>query len=835
MRNPIKKPNNEYGFSLIELAIVMVMIGLVMAPAISIYHTQRITADWDGTEANVDNSVDELGRFRSVHGRYPCPASRTAIPGDLNYGHEDCTVHPFGTCVGGTCTFTSNVAGQQVLVGAVPFKTLNLQESVSFDRYMNRLDYGVTLELTVSATFDLAGGGISIIDKSPTPTSIIDPPDRAHFIILSHGHNQYGGTTKAGVSSAACSGGSLFEQENCDINATFLSGDIEEDFDDRLGFFSGISLSEWQTSEADLDEIHLKNATNLAIGATMATDLSAAEQASVRTFSAESGSIIASDVDNVNEGRFYSETLCEYDAADPTKCFAPRLFAGDLTPYPSAAVPTRLEATTNPGSGMSCYIPPGPGAKDEYLIGIENGLPICDDEIYISCPNGTFVTGIDASGEVQCNTAPAARCFPQNITTTCGQNVTLPSAPLGVADSTFQYAYSGECRKITDYNAAYFTTQLAGFTTMGEVTALIATINAEPRTDIDCGPGPSDSQVRDGYRCDSGTLNHIRAHEKRYPGSSFPSSPYTGGTWNAETSYTGSDSNNNNHHHDCWCREDYRVRTYSCYGGLSGTRVVISKHRCPQTQHSWTTILNSSELCGCAPYTQTTTQSCNSYYDDTNGTSGTTGLTGTVIHTFDVTCSGDTPVVPPTPTTTDASACACPANADTVVRSYCATGTTNNWTSDYGPEVGVSGIDTTNWICPATTTGGLPDPGAWGPATPHSPAAPACTCDSALTSPITVSCAPGLEGTGMEYLREWDCTTGTWEDSADWDLVADNCHTCTWRSAGAPQSEEFPYGGSEHKVGKVCTCGSAPANQCWDHGSPDYDIWTGCPCVAQVN
>lgn len=833
--NPIKKNKMEQGFSLLELAIVMVLIGLVVAPAISMYHNNRIKTDWQGTEDNIETNVDELGRFRSVFGRYPCPASRTAVPGDLNYGHEDCTVHPFGTCVGGTCTFTSNIVGQQVLTGTIPFKTLNLQESESYDRYLNRLSYAVTLELTDGTTFDLQGGGIGIIDKSPTPTSIIDPPDRAHFIVISHGHNQIGGTTKAGVLSAACVTGTLFEQENCDIDATFLSGEIEDDFDDRIGFFSGIALSEWQTYANFPDDIHLKNASNISIGATTATDLSSSDQASARTFGAGSGTIIASDANAPNEGRFYSDTLCEYDATILTtnsECFKSRLFAGALTPDPTGPTPTRFEAVTDLGSGMSCYIP---GVKDEYLVGIENRGPICEDEIYISCPTGAFIAGINSNGEVICEGAPNTRCDPQSITKTCGGTELLPDT----ADGVYEYAYSGECRKITDYNAAYFTTAMAGFTTLGEVTALIATINAEPRTNISCGPNASNSQIRDVYKCNSGTWNKIRTHEKRYPWSSFPGST-AGGTWNAETGYTGNDTSNNVYNHDCWCREDYRINTYSCYGGLSGTRVVIRKHRCPQTQHYWHTVLNSSALCGCAPYTLSTTQSCNSWYDETNGTTGTTGLTGTVYHTFDVTCSGDTPVVPPTPTTTNADACACPANPDTITRDYCLGNFTNSWTSIYGQETGVADIHKTTWNCPGTITGGLPDPGSTGTTTSYSPenspVPPACTCDNTLTAEVILTCDAGLEGLGMKYRKEWDCLkgpTGDWEDQDDWDLLEDNCHPCSWQGSGAPTSEEFPYGGSAHRVGKVCTCGDSPANQCWDYGSP-YDIWTNCPCVVQI-
>lgn len=835
----IKNIRSEHGFSLLELAIVMVMIGLVIAPAISIYHTQRIKADWEGTENHVDTSVDEIGGFRSVYGHYPCPASLTAVPGDLNYGHEDCTVHPFGTCVGGTCTFASNIVGQQVLTGAIPFKTLNLQESEVYDKYLNRLGYAVTLALTDSTTFDLTGGGISIVDK--TPVSIIDPPHRGHFVVLSHGQNQIGGTTKAGVLSAACLSGTPLEQENCDIDATFRSGEIDNDFDDRIGFFSGVAFSEWQISQGTPKAIHLKNANSISIGATTATDLGTAEKASIHGFAVDNGgSILASNIRDANEGLFFSDQLCIYGADDPgdkEECFRPRRFAGDLT-WDSAAQRYHEEigVLQFDRDGMSCFIPVGqPDAQDEFLVGIRNGEPICEPEIYISCPDGQFITGIDPNGVVQCSDALGTICQVQNIQTTCNTTRTMPLSSPG----TYQYEYSGLCHQIADYDAAYFTAQLAGFTTTAEVTALIDGFNAAGRTDVECGETPTDSLVRDRYQCNAGNWDHIIAHEKRDYWRDFPSNPNTGGSWIAENDYSGDDNNNNNYRHDCWCREDYRVDTYGCGGGQSGTRVVIRKHTCPQTSHSWTTILNSSEFCGCTPHTQTTTQTCNSYYEEINDPSNadslpTTGLTGNVTHTFDVTCMGNTPVTPPTPTTTDTSDCQCPANPDTVVRSYCPQGLSNDWTSTYGAEEGVSGIDITNWTCPGTITNGLPDPGSIGTTTAYTPTPPACTCDSDLTSPKTLLCDAGLEGTGMVYEREWDCVAGDWEAQDDWELKEDNCHPCSWRSTGVAISEEFPYGGSEQKVGKTCACGSTPADQCWDYGSP-FDIWTNCPCVPQMD
>lgn len=822
MCNAINK--NEFGFSLLELAIVLVLVGLVLAPAISLYQNYRIDKDWTETEENIDEVMNSIGGFRSVYSRYPCPASQTAIPGSLNYGLEDCSVHSPGTCINGICTYSSNIAGQVVVVGALPFKIINIQESESYDKSLNRFTYAVTRGLTDSSTFSMSDGGIGIVDK--TGASIIDPPDRGHFVVLSHGSNKIGGYTRAGVQGFACASGTSLERENCDADSVFLSGEIENNFDDRIEFFSSVMTAEWQTSANNIQEIHLKNVNNFSVGATIATDLSNAEEFTVRSNAGYDGTIMASN-------NFYSETLCEYGANGLSDCFAPRLIAGFLNNGP-----IRLEAETTGGSGMSCYKPSL--AKDEYLVGIANGEPICSDEIFVSCPSGSFITGIDSDGNVVCNVAPLPRCADKNITTTCGDSRTLAETYSG----GYHKVYSGKCRKIINYDNSYFATALSGLT-LGQIENHIDGLNDvdgdgdfnDDRDIVDCGPTSGLSQVRDTYLCTAGNWNFVSAHEKLYPWSSFPSNTNAGSPWPAENSYNGPDINNNNNNHDCWCREDYRVRTSNCPSGQTGKRIKIQKHRCPQTAHSWNTVYTSDALCACTPGTTTTTQSCNSYYDEVNNPSKkpppTTGLSGIVKKTFDVTCSGNTPVTATTPSSVDTSGCYCPSNSQYVQRKTCPNGTTNSWSWSGGTEVGIETLSTQDWTCPSTTSGGLPDPGSWGALTPYNPI-PACTCDSALKDIVIEACPAGLEGAGMKYEREWDCTTSTWEPKPDWTLLENNCNICTWTPpSGSSSLSDYAYG---KKSGSVCACGSDPIPLCWNYGAGGkYKVWTGCQCIVQVN
>ncbi len=817
--------SNEHqsGFTLIEIALVLLLVGLIMTPAIQMYHQYRVNKDWNETEYNIDDIKFAIGGFRNVYGRYPCPASVTAVPGDIDYGHElsNCqTSAPApGTCSGGICTY-SNGSGVNILVGTVPFKILNLTEKQAYDSSLSRITYAVTLPLTSNTTYNSNGGGINIVDKNNPAQSLVSPPNSAHFVIISHGKNKYGAYTRAGIISENCTLGSLAEQENCDADTVFASGDYDAiTFDDRINFFSPVQESEWQESEAQAEAITLKNTNSSAIGANITDNLAGEEAALVKTVGSTSRSGIIRSSQN-----FYSEQICDESTGN---CFRPELIAGTLDC--SGGSDQCIVTTT--GTGMSC----NNSSSGDYMVAIENNDLVCSDEIFVTCADNQFISEID-NGNIVCATLPGASCDSTTRTATCGDTVNVPAA----IDGAYATTYTGECRKITNYDASYFSSIISVLTNPNQIKSIINLINLQPRTIVNCDTSPADSQVRDAWLCTNGTFstNSVRAHEKNHPWSSYPSNPVSGSSpWPAETwNDSTTDPNNNQYNHDCWCREDYRARVTSCPGGLSGNRIIIEKHTCPQTSHQWTNILTSDAFCACASGTTTINQSCNSYYDEVNGTSGTTGLTGTVIKTFDINCVSGVPVTDTTPSNIDTSQCACPSKSQIVNRTYCPTGLTNSWSWTGGNETGVATLSTQDWVCPGTSTGGLPDPGSWGSPTPYSPI-PACTCDSSLTENVTLSCPTGQQGSGIIYKKEWDCTLngglGDWEPQSEWDLIANNCDSCAWQApTGSPTLEDFAYGVPK---GDTCSCGSPPATLCHAFAGAKYSIWSGCPCVVQDN
>jgi prepilin-type N-terminal cleavage/methylation domain-containing protein len=829
----------QRGFTLLEIAIVMVILGLLIAPVANMYHQYRIEKDLTENKVDITQIDNVIGGYRATYGRYPCPAATNVGPGNVLYGFEfanDCTASApaAGSCSNGVCTYHNATSGKDVLVGSLPHKTLNLREKHSFDSYHNRYLYAVTLDLTSNVSFDMSGGGISIVDANDTNLSLVTPAGSAHFIVLSHGKNGFGATSRAGVSGLACTGGSAIEQENCDNDAVFVANRYNADnFDDFTTYFTSIEPSEWQYSADTTDAIHLKNTDSFAVG-DIGTDLTGLAQITVKDTTLGTGSILAS-------GNLRSDLLCKAGSIGAADCFEPELIGGSLVP--NMGSPARMEVGAT--GGLSCYN--SGTSQDYYMVGISNNSILCTNEIYMACPSGKIVVSIDSDGNVKCDDPPLPWCSDQNVTTTCGNNGAVQSTWSG----DYDVVYSGECRNFANYyDGAYFATQIAAMASFNEVQPLIDTINAEARVIGDCGTNydDPDTQVRDVWQCISGNWSKIRHHERINIGTNFPVDvglTATGSWWSENNHITWADAANNDNYHDCWCREDFRRILYNCGTGYTGWGVRIQKHPCPQTGHTWQTIYDTNLMCQCTPQIVPVERSCASYYDSLAGTSGTStsDLAGTVYMTFNTTCDSNGNVVMPTdPTTVDTSSCSCNPKQPLYNPSSCPSGFTNSWTSPRGLETGVEALSVAQWSCP---TGGvsdgygniIPHPGDYGPYTPYTGFIPACTCNSSLTETRHEDCPSELQGSGKDYTVHWDCTlnggSGGWEDESLWTLDNNDCKICKWKApTGAASTETLGFGVD---VNTVCACDLPPAEFCNSIvGENNYKVWSNCQCTVQL-
>lgn len=243
-----QKTSPQSGFSLLELLIAVVITGIIlgMISTAIISFSQQIT-DREN-KRTLETVQDEINRFLELNGRYPCPASLSADISNANFGLESQS----------DCRRTSNVDGvfqatgrnnQNIKIGAVPVRSLNLPDEYIFDAYNTRLYYAVTSILANSGSYDRESGAITVNDSNGN--SITAPSGNAPYILLSLGRNKTGGFE--GLSGIEIDDGcrdlSSLEEENCDKDDVFIRTIITSDsdaqyYDDVLMTDSGSQLGQ---------------------------------------------------------------------------------------------------------------------------------------------------------------------------------------------------------------------------------------------------------------------------------------------------------------------------------------------------------------------------------------------------------------------------------------------------------------------------------------------------------------------------------------------------------------------------------------------------------------
>jgi type II secretory pathway pseudopilin PulG len=85
----MKTRKNYLGFSLVEMAIVLIIIGLFISAFLTPLSAQKDQRDYLETRNTLEKIRDSLYGYAILNGNLPCPTT-TANPADnTNYGHKD--------------------------------------------------------------------------------------------------------------------------------------------------------------------------------------------------------------------------------------------------------------------------------------------------------------------------------------------------------------------------------------------------------------------------------------------------------------------------------------------------------------------------------------------------------------------------------------------------------------------------------------------------------------------------------------------------------------------------------------------------------------------------
>jgi len=230
--------NRRKGFSLVELAVVMMIIGLLLAAALIPFSTQIDLRSQADTQRTLDAIKEAIIGFALANGRLPCPADGTVPAGTAGAGTEVLTgISPNTTC---SATF-----------GAVPWATLGVPET---DAWGRRFSYWASQTFAdgigpptatfnntfpsaqnptctpapapIQSSFALCSLGSFTVNTRNENTHAATPVgSQLPAVIISHGKNGYGAYQTSGLLVSGVTAGSdeALNANHAALQTTFYS------------------------------------------------------------------------------------------------------------------------------------------------------------------------------------------------------------------------------------------------------------------------------------------------------------------------------------------------------------------------------------------------------------------------------------------------------------------------------------------------------------------------------------------------------------------------------------------------------------------------------------
>lgn len=220
------------GFSLVEMAVVLAIVGLLLGGLIPTLSAQMESQRINETRKQMNEIKEALTGFAVINGRLPCPANGATASGNESTA---------GSGVSLTCALTK---------GVLPWATLGVNET---DAWSRRFTYRVTANFadgadgTGEATCTVATGvsfqlcsdaNLNVLDTSGGSNVATDVP----AVVVSHGVNGLGAYPGGGGAQIGTATGD--EGENANDNNTFVSkNQIQGGFDDLVIWLSPNTLA----------------------------------------------------------------------------------------------------------------------------------------------------------------------------------------------------------------------------------------------------------------------------------------------------------------------------------------------------------------------------------------------------------------------------------------------------------------------------------------------------------------------------------------------------------------------------------------------------------------
>lgn len=229
------KSGTDSGFSLLELSISFVIIGLITASFLSYMKISQQKAVMANTQSSLNAAVEAIEVYLEWNRKLPCPAPQLVTQDDPLYGNAaDCAVLMKGGIFASEdpLVVPSKIdPDRKIAIGRLPYKDLNIPQKDTKDGWNKELYYAVSLDMTQADRYSQHGGVIEVIDRFDNPITKSD--SKAQYVIWSAAANNT--NTLAGN----CLKNEGPEAENCNGDGVFRVMPISLGsvyFDDMLSY-----------------------------------------------------------------------------------------------------------------------------------------------------------------------------------------------------------------------------------------------------------------------------------------------------------------------------------------------------------------------------------------------------------------------------------------------------------------------------------------------------------------------------------------------------------------------------------------------------------------------
>ena len=240
----INRKSSRHGFSLIELSVVVLIIGILIYMTLAMGRQQLQIARIKQTQYKEQKIQTALAVYLKTYGRLPCPADGT-LPNTSQYfgvqGGQAGYSNPSSANGDATCPSSNLLTDYSIpnlYVGVVPTADLGMSADSMVDGWGNRFTYIVSASCidpddwnatysyrcgyynTLNSTFNPTQDGARIILKDNNGNQY---PSFAAYLVISHGPHGYGAWPNNGGAKITINGGgqaSNAEYYNGNLNNT---------------------------------------------------------------------------------------------------------------------------------------------------------------------------------------------------------------------------------------------------------------------------------------------------------------------------------------------------------------------------------------------------------------------------------------------------------------------------------------------------------------------------------------------------------------------------------------------------------------------------------------